>query len=97
MFILLTPFLTFYWFCEIFLLSSEELEELSSESEEEGTLSPELLLETYLLLLFNLDATVKSDSGAFEVVPGVDLLGPDILLRAFWKKPACFFSSGGKT
>ena len=63
--LLLTPFLAFWLNAAFLRLSSPELE-LSSESEEEGTLSPELLLDRYLLLLL-LDMLVllNSDAGGF--------------------------------
>jgi hypothetical protein len=62
---LLTPFLAFWLNEAFFRLSSPELE-LSSESEEEGTLSPELLLDKYLLLLLlDIFVLLNSDVGGF--------------------------------
>jgi hypothetical protein len=63
--LLLTPFLAFWLKAAFFRLSSPELE-LSSESEEEGTLSPELLLDKYLLLLLlDIFVLLKSAAGGF--------------------------------
>jgi len=62
---LLTPFLAFRLNAAFFFLSSPELE-LSSESEEEGTLSPELLLDKYLLLLLlDMFVLLNSEAGGF--------------------------------
>jgi hypothetical protein len=62
---LLTPFLAFWLNAAFFFLSSPELE-LSSESEEEGTLSPELLLDKYLLLLLlDMFVLLNSEAGGF--------------------------------
>jgi hypothetical protein len=83
-----TDFLAYLPKDDFFLGLSFELE-LSSDSEEEATLSPELLLERYLLLLvFDRFVLLKSDdAGVLLVVP--------IRPRARWKKPDFFFSSTG--
>jgi hypothetical protein len=63
--LLLTPFLAFLLKAVFFRLSSPELE-LSSESEDEGTLSPELLLDKYLLLLvLDMLVLLRSAAGGF--------------------------------
>jgi hypothetical protein len=95
-----SPFLAFYPNLSFFFWSSFELELLlSSDSEEEATLSPELLLDRYLLLLA-LDRLVllRSEAAGFEVFKDEEfLVGAAVMRpRALWKNPPfCFFSSIG--
>lgn len=74
------------------LWSSAELVELFSESEDEATLSPELLLDRYLLLfVFDRLVLLKSDMAGLLMDESFDYAeNPP---SAFLKKPVSFFSS----